>query len=288
MIESILHEDTAELSEEIQTDLMARINSGKLELPPLPDVVWQVMEISTADHIDARKLSELIHRDPSLAGHVLRIANSPAYISGMPIVSVQQAVSRLGTTILGEIAFSVSLQARIFDVEGYEGELRTLWKHAVGTAAYAKEIARMRRSNVESAFLCGLLHDIGKPIILQTVVDLQRERSWSLEPAAVSAIMEGYHTHVGSLIAEAWTLPPHVSESIAYHHDYLVAPTCTEAVMVTRLADCLSYHLMMPEIFDEASVRHHPVLTDLHFYPDDVETLFARREVVLQVIDSMS
>jgi hypothetical protein len=63
---------------------------------------------------------------------------------------------------------------------------------------------------------------------------------------------------------------------------------CTEAVMITRLADCLSYHLAMPEIFDEESVRHHPILTDLNFYPDDIEALLAKRDIVLSVIEGLS
>jgi HD-like signal output (HDOD) protein len=100
--------------------------------------------------------------------------------------------------------------------------------------------------------------------------------------------MEAYHTQVGSLIATQWALPPHVMESITYHHDYLVAPMCTEAVMITRLADCLSYHLAMPEIFDEESVRHHPILTDLNFYPNDIEALLAKRDMVLSVIEGLS
>lgn len=287
-MESILNDETAVLSESLHVELLQYIENGDLELPLLPSVVWQVMEMSTADDVDARKLSELIHSDQALAGHLLRIANSPAYMPRMPIVSLQQAVSRLGTTVLGEIAFSVSLQSRVFDVKGYEDELRTLWQHAVGTAAYAKEVARMRRSNVEGAFLCGLLHDIGKPVILQAMVDLQKTQHWDIEATAISAAMEAYHTHVGSLMAKAWSLPPHVSESIAYHHDYLVAPTCTEAVMITRLADSLSYHLMMPEIFDEQSVRHHPVLADLNFYPDDLESLLAKHDAVQQIVEAMS
>ena len=206
----------------------------------------------------------------------------------MPIVSLQQAVSRLGTRALGEIAFAVSLQSRVFDAPGYKDEVRSLWGHAVGAAAYAKEIARLRRGNVEGAFLCGLLHDIGKPIVLQVLVDVQNETGLRADPAVASAIMEAYHTHVGSLIATEWALPPHVAESIAYHHDYLVAPTCGEAVMVTRLADCLSYHVLTPDIFDEDSVRLHPVLADLNLYPDDVEALLAKREAVLCIIDGMS
>jgi putative nucleotidyltransferase with HDIG domain len=288
MAESILHEDTAVLSQEPQAEILERLLNGKLELPLLPTVVWEVMELTAEDDVDVRRLSDLIHHDQALAGHVLRVANSPAYMSRMPIVSLQQAVSRLGTRALGEIAFAVSLQSRVFDVPGYEDEVRNLWGHAVGAAAYAKEIARLRRSNVEGAFLCGLLHDIGKPVILQVLVDVQKEKGLMLDPAAASAIMEAYHTYVGSLIATEWSLPPHVAESIAYHHDYLVAPTCADAVMVTRLADCLSYHVLDPGIFDEESIRHHPVLTDLNLYPDAVEALLAKRDAVLLMIEGMS
>jgi len=288
MIEHLVNEEVIVLPEQIRTALLARIEDGHMELPLLPNIVWEVMELTASDDVDTRKLSTLIHRDPALASHILRVANSPAYMPRMPIVSLQQAVSRLGAATLGEIVFAISIQSRVFDVAGYEQEIRALWHHAVGTGAYAKEIARLRRSNVEGAFLCGLLHDIGKPVLLQTFVDIQRSFGVIVDPATVSAVMEAYHTQVGNLIATEWGLPPHVTESITYHHDYLVAPMCTEAVMITRLADYLSYHLATPEVFDEESVRHHPILSDLNFYPDDVAALLNQRERVLSVIAGMS
>ncbi len=288
MIEHLANEEVIVLPEQIRTALLARIEDRHLELPLLPTIVWEVMELTSSDDVDTRKLSALIHRDQALASHILRVANSPAYMPRMPIVSLQQAVSRLGAATLGEIAFAISIQSRVFDVAGYEHEIRTLWHHAVGTGAYAKEIARLRRSNVEGAFLCGLLHDIGKPVLLQTLVDIQRSFGVTVDPAAVSAVMEACHTQVGHLIATEWGLPPHVTESITYHHDYLVAPMCTEAVMITRLADYLSYHLATPEVFDEESVRHHPILSDLNFYPDDVTALLDERDRVLSVIAGLS
>jgi putative nucleotidyltransferase with HDIG domain len=288
MIEHLANEEVIVLPEQIRTALLARIEDRHLELPLLPNIVWEVMELTSSDDVDTRKLSALIHRDQALASHILRVANSPAYMPRMPIVSLQQAVSRLGAATLGEIAFAISIQSRVFDVAGYEHEIRTLWHHAVGTGAYAKEIARLRRSNVEGAFLCGLLHDIGKPVLLQTLVDIQRSFGVTVDPAAVSAVMEACHTQVGHLIATEWGLPPHVTESITYHHDYLVAPMCTEAVMITRLADYLSYHLATPEVFDEESVRHHPILSDLNFYPDDVTALLDERDRVLSVIAGLS
>lgn len=279
---------TTEVPERLQAALLARIEAGDIELPLLPDVVWQIMDMSAADDTDARKLSDLIHRDQALAGHILRVANSPAYMPRMPILSLQQVVSRLGMAQLAEIAFAISLQTRVFEVPGYEREVRSLWQHAMGTAAYASEIARRRRKNVEGSFLCGLLHDVGKPITLQLLVDEQRALGYTLQTSAAAAIVEAYHTHVGGLLAAQWSLPSHVSESIVYHHDYLTAPTQPEVVMVTRLADLLSYHFLMPDIFNAESVFEYPVIADLNLYPDDIETLLAMRDKIQAIIEAMS
>lgn len=274
--------------EQVQEALLKRIDTGDIELPLLPDVVWQVMDMSSSDDADARQLSELIHRDQALAGHILRVANSPAYMPRTPIVSLQQAISRLGLTQLSEIAFAVSLQTRVFEAPGYAQEVRILWEHAVGAAAYASEIARMRRRNVEGAFLCGLLHDIGKPVTLQLLIDVEKEVGYTLEAATVAAVMEAHHTRVGGLLATQWALPPHVHESILFHHDPLVAPTCVEAVMVTRLADHLSYHMMLPDIYDEESVYHNSVLTELNLYPEDAGSLLAMRDKIQGMIEAMT
>ena len=288
MIEKILTADPTDAPTELQAALLERIEDGQIELPLLPDIAWQVLELSTADNTDAQKLAALIHRDQALAGHLLRIANSPAYRPRMPIVSLQQAVSRLGTALLAAIAFAATLHSRAFEVPGHKDTVQMLWRHAVSTAVYAKEVARMHRSNVEGAFLCGLLHDIGKPIILQTLLNIQHDLGIPLESADVNAMMDAYHTQIGGVVASTWALPPHVSESIALHHDYVATPTCTKAVIVTCLADCLSYHFLFPDTYEVDTVRQHPVLADLNFYPDDVETLLGKREQILQIVEAMS
>ncbi len=288
MMVSAMTLETAAVPDELQAALLERIDAGDIELPLLPDVVWQVTGMTTSDDADARKLADLIQRDQALASHVLRVANSPAYMPRTPIVSLQQAISRLGMKQLAEIAFSASVQARVFTVPGYQHEVRSLWEHALATAAYGREIARIKRHNVEAAFLCGLLHDIGEPIVLQLLVDLHKTFPEALEPAIIAAVMQAHHNRVGLLLATTWSLPPHVHESILYHHDYLMAPTCGEAVMVTRFADHLSCHLMRPDLFDETSVYHHPILTDLHLYPDEVETLLAKQERIRHIVEAMT
>ena len=60
-------------------------------------------------------------------------------------------------------------------MRGRERRIKTLWAHSAAAGAWAREIARLRRMNVESAFLIGLMHDIGRPVLLQLVSDLARE-----------------------------------------------------------------------------------------------------------------
>ncbi len=161
--------------EKLRDALVERINTQALDLPLLPQAASQVMSFMSDPNADATRLSSLIHQDQALAGHVLRIANSPAYMPRSPIVSLQQAVAWLGMHVLGEIAFTASRQKGVFRVQGYEDEIKRMWRHALITGLYAKEIARQRRHNVEGAFLCGLLHAIGKPVVVHALTDLQKK-----------------------------------------------------------------------------------------------------------------
>jgi putative nucleotidyltransferase with HDIG domain len=269
--------------------LAYRLASGKLDLPLLPRVASQVIALVSDAKADANRLAELIHRDPALAGHVLRIANSPAYMPRMPIVSLQQAVARLGFAVVTEIAFAASLQSGIFRVPGFEAVLDRLWRHALASGAFAKEIARVKRSNVESAFLCGLLHAVGKPALLQIAVDLARSSRLAPGDAEILALLEELHAVVGLRIAEQWGLPKQVSAAIQHYADYREAGAFKAEAMITNLADRLATHLVNPAAFaSEQQLRDDAVFADLNLYPEDVTNLLGKKDQILRVVASMS
>ena len=95
---------------QIGAELGEGLNSSSLELPVMPRVASKVLALTHDPNAEVSDLSELIHSDQSIASHVLRIANSAAYGGGDQIVSLQQAVARLGMNLLGEIAIAVSVQ----------------------------------------------------------------------------------------------------------------------------------------------------------------------------------
>src|ERR671915_1996434 len=76
------------------------IEKGAVDLPLLPQVASQVLSLIYDPNAEASRLAALIHQDQALAAHVIRIANSPAYMPRNPVISLQHAVAMLGMNLL--------------------------------------------------------------------------------------------------------------------------------------------------------------------------------------------
>ncbi len=274
--------------EQLEQALVQKIKTGDVELPLLPQAASKVMALASDPNADAAKLSALIHQDQALAAHVLRIANSPAYMPRSPVVSLQHAVAMLGITLLSEIAFTASLKTGAFKVPGYEDDVKHLWRHSLASGAFAKEVARMRRVNVESAYLCGLLHAIGKPVVLRTATTLASQQRIALEKPVLSGWMAGYHTEVGSMIADKWGLPKQVAVAIQYYEDYDHATEFRQECLLTCVANRLASHLLTPDEMPEDTLRDHSVFAELNLYPQDIDTLLLTKDQVLTIVNAMN
>ena len=276
------------MPEQVERALVERIDKDRIDLPVLPQVAGKVMALANDPAADAARLSALIHQDQALAAHVLRIANSPAYMPRTPIASLQHAVAMLGVNQLSEIAVTISLKSGTVKIPGHESDVRQLWRHALASGAYAKEIARMRRYNVESAYLCGLLHAVGKPVVLKTVTTIAAEMHIPLEPSAIIAFLDGYHSRIGNLIATEWALPPQVADAITYYGIYEQAPSHRQEAMMTCLADRLGTYILIPDSFDDSTLREHSVFADLNLYPNDIDALLSLKDKILNLVDTMA
>ena len=276
------------MPEQVERALVERIDKDRIDLPVLPQVAGKVMALANDPAADASRLSALIHQDQALAAHVLRIANSPAYMPRTPIASLQHAVAMLGVNQLSEIAVTISLKSGTVKIPEHEGDVRQLWRHALASGAYAKEIARMRRYNVESAYLCGLLHAVGKPVVLKTVTTIAAEMHVPLELSAIIAFLDGYHSRIGNLIATEWSLPPQVADAITYYGIYEQAPSHRQEAMMTCLADRLATYILIPDSFDDNTLREHSVFADLNLYPNDIDALLGLKDKILNLVDTMA
>jgi len=259
---------------DLSATLTERARAGKLRLPVLPAVAVELLASMNDDDSDARSLAASVQRDPSLAAHVLRVANSARFAPKEPIVSLTQAIGRLGLSTLREIVVSVAVKGSTFDVKGHEAYVERLWRHALLSGRLAQEIARARRANVEAAFLCGLLHDIGRPVALQGLVDLCKEAGVSPSEAALLQMIEGVHEEFGALLIERWKLPEWVHAAARFHHQPDRTTKHRDLVRTTALADVLAHWFDEEECAGLPPGLEHAAALDL--YDEDVEALLAR------------
>lgn len=252
-------------------ELRESVFSGHIELPVLPAVAAEVLACLDGDDCDAQSLAGLIQRDPSLAANLLRVANSARFAPREPIVSLNQAISRLGLSTLREIALTVAVKGAIFDVPGHEELVADLWRHAQAVGRLSQEIARARRDNVEAAFLCGLLHDVGSPVILQGLVDLARKMGRPLDAACIAHVIDELRGAVGAELIKAWRLPDWIQEVVLHHQDPAGASAHFALVHTVALSDGLTRWLLCEE--GEGARPGAELLQLLDLYDEDVDAL---------------
>jgi putative nucleotidyltransferase with HDIG domain len=265
----------------IRAAVADRVTTGNLDVPLLHDVAFQVMSASSTSDADAKTMAELIHRDHALASHVLRIANSAAYLAREPIVSLQQAIARLGLTTLRNIVIAVSVRNRIFSFGAFESYARMLWRHSFATALFSREVARRARIDADAAFMAGLLHDVGKPVVLKVIADLGEQYVDVLGPTLLRQVLEEHHLEVGKKLAENWNLPEPVVEAIAFHHDWSAMEGSRETVLAVALADQLAESVGLdftPEAGQKNDPYQHPAVGGLRLERLDVLDMLARKK----------
>lgn len=264
-----MNDKVEQLSKELQDHMAA----GSVELPLLPKVASRVLNLVQDPDSDVTQLARLIETDPALAGHVMKIANSAAYTPNINLVSLQQAIARLGMNIIAEIALSVSVTAKMFNAPGFEKLISEILKHSVSTGFWSREVARVVRRNVESAFLCGLLHEMGVPVTIQAVSEIALRLGIQLDEADMEQLIDRHATAMGVMIAEHWHLPEIVLVTIRQIRDHQNAQQERNLVLTVYCAAQFARHMLDEEDLSEEALREAPILEDMNLYPEDVQTL---------------
>jgi HD-like signal output (HDOD) protein len=274
----------------VRDHLDACIRQERLRLPMLAEAVSEAMEMCNAPDTSADDISNVIHRDQNLAGQVLRAANSPLVGSPTPTLSLQQALTRLGLRQVVEIVLTASLKASIFESKRHAPLMTYLWQHAVATGCFVKDIARARHDRGQGYFVCGLFHNVGKPMVLNALATFETTLAEPIIETDILLAMNEYHIAVGGALADSWNLPTQVVESVLYYHDYTEAPSYRNVATMVNLASQLAAFLVCtdePAVpADAEDLARMPVCRELGFSANDVDGLLARLERIRALVDS--
>jgi putative nucleotidyltransferase with HDIG domain len=215
-----------QLPQTINEDQVKRIISVTGNLPPVPHVAAKMMELVGKENTSVRDLQKVISADPALTARILKMANSVFYSFDQKVSTLSHALVILGFRAVQSMGIAASSRS-LFVKKGTQFGLKEklLWEHSIGVAMGCRQVSRLvGYQQEETAFIVGLLHDIGKAILNQVVPKKYAKIVETVyNDARTTADVEretlGFdHTHIGALIAQKWNFSWDMVETIAYHH----------------------------------------------------------------------
>ncbi|CDH47412.1 HDOD domain-containing protein [Candidatus Contendibacter odensensis] len=197
-----------------------------LALPALPAVVGELLAAFDDENVDVQTLAHIIGRDAIISARMLTVANSAAYHSRAPRVSsLERTLTVLGLETAKTIALTTAIHQTFSKLRGIPAaDMDRFWRHALGCAHLAQRLAQTTAYPApDEAYLCGLLHDLGKLVIgVRHPTALQevrvRTRSRDDIPTLERQLFGADHCELGATLVESWRLRSFLADAIRFHH----------------------------------------------------------------------
>lgn len=223
-MDSGIPEDHDRLIEEYRKKIIQKIEDRTIELPVVPKVATLVFQMLRDLSLGVKQYADVIQRDQALTAHVLKTANSAAYSASREIESINQATAMIGTKVLGQIALSITIKGNFYRVPGYEKEVKEMFRMALLSALFGEQLAKEAGMKPDIQFMCGLLHQVGKPLVMQLVSDINKDRHAAVGVEDALKLSGELHINAGKLIADSWKLPDFIRICIHFHDNFEEAP----------------------------------------------------------------
>ncbi len=233
--------DSDDETERVQK-LLDKISDGKINLPPVPDIVIKLREALDRDDVSLSEVVKTIMSDQILTLKILKIANSALYAKHEKITSLQQAVVYFGLNSLISIA---TIHALSNIVPKNASRVKMVLNHCLLTGLIARLLAPYCAEDPEEAFVCGLLHDVGKTVLLENLTPLR------LNESHFEKIIDEYHPVAGLRLAERWNFSEVIKSVIRFHHAPDTDKTHFKILNLISLADRIAHNLHRQEVIEE-------------------------------------
>lgn len=235
---------------------IAELEKKLEELPLLPAVIVRLLALDANDENYFEQVFELSQEDPTFALRVIRLSNSSISAPVVPIITLRDAVIRLGVKSVAGLVTSMSA-IRVF-IPTKQGE-KDLWAHSIQVAVAARVIAQTAKElkvNPEQAYICGLMHDIGRFVLFDKASDemnLVEGADWDSPGQLIIVEHEQYgfnHSELGGRVCQKWGLPESIIRVVSDHHKYNAPshssrnPISDNLTQIIQMADSFSMLMM--------------------------------------------
>lgn len=193
-------------------------------IPSLPTLYDEITAALRLESPSLDQIAKIISKDVGMAAKILQLSNSAFVGASGRVSSLVHALSLIGTETVRTLVLSVHVFSQFDGKPHIRESLTALWEHSVAVASLAQRIASCEgcsKAMVEQSFTAGLLHDIGKVVLL---AEMPREyhEIFEVEPGASKALelerLGCTHAEVGAYLMSIWGLPFSLVHAVAFHH----------------------------------------------------------------------
>jgi putative nucleotidyltransferase with HDIG domain len=249
------------------------------DLPTLPMLAMEVNKMLLDYDTTINKLSDTIKKDQAMVSKILKLVNSAFFGLRGKISNIPHAIVVLGFNTIRNAVVSITIIDAFSAKEGLEGfNITDIWNHSLAVAVTSKYLAE--KTGIHSAddcFVAGLLHDMGKIVLLHQFRDLFQKvwlavkgNNLSFYEAEKSQI-EIDHALIGGYLARKWQLPMALVDAIRYHHDVKPCLNGQHLLLIIHTANLIVNTYM-------ADPKDNPVLSGIH--PDALNVMGSQLDAV--------
>jgi HD-like signal output (HDOD) protein len=206
---------------------LKKIVSGTLSLPSLPSLYHKINQEILSDNSSIQRIGTIISKDIGMSSKILQIVNSSYFGLPQKVSTIQDAVMFLGLDTIHALVISSDLffevDTTFFPISFFEN----MQNHSIGTGMFARKIAKIKKCEkriCDYAFLAGVLHDVGKLVIISNWPEKYKEILKKAEKDKLKIIdvekeiLGTTHCNIGAYLMSLWGMNSFIVEAIAFHH----------------------------------------------------------------------
>ncbi len=216
------------------------------QLPTLPEVAFQLVKIASQEDPDYREVSRIVRSDPVVSGKILKMANSALFGFRHRVETIEQAIPKLGITLLRTLVLSFHLSSYKPEQPELESVFQSHWRSSLTQAVLAELIAEeISTADPPTCFLAAMIQDIGILAMLSEAPQdylenvLSRTEFPNVEGAERSHF--GFcHTDVSVDLVRQWGLEESFGSAIRHHHDRVNSSTSSRKQSLNSILQAAS------------------------------------------------
>jgi len=260
-------------------DIKTLVDQSDGSLPRIPEIVKSIDNALNDDNMTVESIADIIRIDPTIAGRIIQIANSPLVRGAQRIDSLKVAIGRIGLNLVRNLIFCMGMQETFERPNSrFAKQLKDNWLHSIDVMSLSFTLSkRFPAINSDTAMVIGIIHDIGALPIYNYC------QQHDIDEEQTNLLVKQLHVLLGVDIAEKWDLSDIFKEAIIAHHSIgmtLAGPVSYSNVVT--LADIYAAHTTDEQCNDDEAI--HQLRKKMGFNED---TLGAYLEETAKEIDEL-